>query len=181
LPPWLQAAREHWPWRGQQRPAFAAEPGPGQCSVWDFPRPPRLVPEPREVCIHWGDVLVARSSRTQRLLETAHPPTYYIPWDDVARQLLQPAAGASFCEWKGPARYWSLVDGDRQLPAQAWSYPQPLAGAEAISDCVAFYAQHLRCSVGGLPATPQPGGFYGGWVTPDLAGPFKGAPGSQGW
>ena len=108
-PSWLQAAREHWGWRGQARPRFAAEPGPGQTSVWDFPRPPRLVPEPREVRIVWGVERVASSTRAVCVLETAHPPTYYIPLDDIARHLLQPAAGSSFCEWKGPARYWSLV------------------------------------------------------------------------
>ena len=115
------------------------------------------------------------------VLETGHPPTYYLPFDDVERHLLQPAAGRSFCEWKGPARYWSLVDGDRCLPSHAWSYPHPLAGAEALADCVAFYARGLTCSVGGLAVRPQPGGFYGGWVTPDLAGPFKGDAGSEGW
>ena len=180
-PAWLQAAREHWSWRGAARPHFAAEPGPGQTSVWDFPRPPRLVTESREVRITWGGVPVAQSTRTLRVLETAHPPTYYIPWDDVAQGLLHAAPGSSFCEWKGPARYWSLVDGDRCLPAHAWSYPQPFAEAKALANCVAFYARDLTCSVGGLPVTPQPGGFYGGWITPDLAGPFKGEPGSAGW
>ena len=180
-PSWLQAAREQWRWRGQARPPFAADPGPGLTSVWDFPRPPRLAPEPREVRIVWGGELVACSTRAVRVLETAHPPTYYIPWDDVARALLQPAPGGSFCEWKGPARYWSLVHGERKLPAHAWSYAQPLAGAEALADRVAFYARDLECSVGGLPARPQPGGFYGGWVTPDLAGPLKGEPGSENW
>jgi uncharacterized protein (DUF427 family) len=180
-PPWLQAAREQWVWRGQARPSFAADPGATQTSVWDFPRPPRVAAEPREVRIVWGGVPVACSTRAVRVLETSHPPTYYIPWADVARRLLQMAPGASFCEWKGPARYWSLVDGDRKLPSHAWSYPQPLAGAEALADCLAFYARGLACSVGGLPATPQPGGFYGGWVTPDLAGPFKGEAGSEAW
>jgi uncharacterized protein (DUF427 family) len=97
-PPWLKAAREHWNWRGQARPSFAADPGPGQTSVWDFPRPPRLAAEPREVRIDWGGVLVARSTRAVRVLETAHPPTYYIPWDDVERHLLYPEPGGSFCE-----------------------------------------------------------------------------------
>ena len=180
LPPSLQATREQWNWRGQARPPFAAEPRPGQISVWDFPRPPRVAPESREVRIVWGGVPVACSTRTLCVLETAHPPTYYIPWDDVARDLLCPAPGSSFCEWKGPARYWSLVHGTRKLPSHAWSYPQPMAGAESLAGCVAFYARGLTCSVGSLPATPQPGGFYGGWVTPELCGPFKGEPGSEG-
>jgi uncharacterized protein (DUF427 family) len=180
-PRWLQAAREQWSWRGQSRPRFAANPMPGQTSVWDFPRPPRLAPESREVRIVWDGVMVACSTRTVRVLETAHPPTYYIPWSDVARNLLRPEPGGSFCEWKGPGRYWSLVDGNRRLQSQAWSYPQPLAGAEALHNCVAFYARALTCSVGDLQATPQPGGCYGGWITPDLAGPFKGEPGSENW
>jgi uncharacterized protein (DUF427 family) len=178
---WLQSARDQWAWRGQQRPAFAEVPGPGQVSVWDFPRPPRLVADGREVVLHWGGVEVARTRRALCVLETAHPPSFYLPWDDVARHLLQPAPGGSFCEWKGPARYWSLVDGTRQLPGVAWSYPQPLAGAEALADRVAFYLGGLQGSIDGALLRPQPGGFYGGWITPELVGPFKGAPGSEGW
>jgi uncharacterized protein (DUF427 family) len=181
LPEWARAAREHWRWRGQTRPAYAMKPGPGQTSVWDFPRPPRLVPDAREVVVRWGGIEVARSRRAVRVLETAHPPSFYLPWDDVARHLLQRAPGTSYCEWKGPARYWSLVDGARSLPGIAWSYPQPLAGAEALADCVAFYPAGLDCSVGGVAVRAQPGGFYGGWITPELVGPFKGEPGSEGW
>jgi len=180
-PAWLRAAREHWRWRGQGRPPFAEVPGPGQVSVWDHPRPPCLAPDTREVVIRWGDVEVARTRRAVRVLETAHPPSFYLPWADVARHLLQPAAGSSFCEWKGPARYWTLVDGERRLARVAWSYPHPLAGAEALADCVAFYPRDLACSVGGAPVSPQPGGFYGGWITPELTGPFKGEPGSDAW
>jgi len=180
-PDWLKAAREHWSWRGQARPPFAAAPGPGQVSVWDFPRPPRLVAEPREVVITWGGVEVARTRRAMLVLETSHPPSVYLPWSDVQRALLQRAPGGSFCEWKGPASYWSLVDGPRRLPAVAWSYPQPLAGAELLADTVAFYPALLQCTVGGEPVRAQPGGFYGGWITPELVGPFKGAPGSEGW
>ena len=180
-PAWLRAARDHWLWRGQGRPPFAVEPGPEQFSVWDYPRPPCLAPETREVVIRWGGLEVARTQRAIRVLETAHPPSFYLPWNDVARHLFQPASGSSFCEWKGPARYWTLVAGPRQLARVAWSYPQPLAGAEALANCVAFYPQHLDCSVDGEPVTPQPGGFYGGWITPELTGPFKGEPGSEGW
>jgi uncharacterized protein (DUF427 family) len=126
-------------------------------------------------------VEVARTRRAVRVLETSHPPSFYVPWHDVARHLLQSAPGNSMCEWKGPARYWTLSDGERQLPAVAWSYPQPMAGAEALADCVAFYPALLDCRVDGAPVLPQPGGFYGGWITPELVGPFKGAPGSQGW
>jgi uncharacterized protein (DUF427 family) len=149
--------------------------------VWDYPRPPRLVPDAREVVIRWGDREVARTTRAIRALETSHPPSFYIPWDDVDRTLLQPAPGSSICEWKGPARYWSLVDGARRLGSVAWSYPEPLAGAESIAACVAFYARELDCTVGAARVRPQPGGFYGGWITPELVGPFKGEPGSGAW
>ena len=128
-PDWLQAARAQWAWRGQQRPPFAVPPGPGQVSVWDFPRPPRLVADAREVVLRWGTLEVARSRRALCVQETGHPPSFYLPWADVAQAHLEPAPGGSFCEWKGPARYWSLVDGARQLPGVAWGYPQPLSGA----------------------------------------------------
>jgi uncharacterized protein (DUF427 family) len=181
VPDWLAAAREHWAWRGSGRPAFAAVPGPGQESVWDYPRPPALVPDTREVTIHWDGIAVASTRRAVRLLETSHPPCFYLPWDDVDRQWLQPAPGSSFCEWKGRAQYWSLVRDGARLEGIAWSYPQPLPGAEAIAGCVAFYARGLDCRVGGAVVTPQPGGFYGGWITPELVGPFKGEAGSTGW
>jgi uncharacterized protein (DUF427 family) len=177
----LAAARAQWRWTGRDRPPFAVKPGPGQVSVWDFPRPPRLQADAREVVVQWGGVEVARTKQALCVLETAHPPSFYLPWNDVARQFLQPAGGGSFCEWKGPARYWSLVDGQRRLPNVAWSYPQPLAGAEALADCVAFYAHDLECWVGGSRIRPQPGGFYGGWISAELVGPFKGDPGSAGW
>jgi uncharacterized protein (DUF427 family) len=181
IPDWAQAARDSWQWRGSVRPSFAAMPGPGQVSVWDFPRPPKVAFDTREVVVRWGEIEVARTCHAVLVLETSHPPTYYLPWADVARDLLQPAADGSVCEWKGPAKYWTLVDGARRLPKVAWSYPNPLAGAEAIADCVAFYAESLKCTVGGEAVRPQPGGFYGGWITPDLAGPFKGVAGSSGW
>jgi uncharacterized protein (DUF427 family) len=177
----ISAARSQWKWDGSVRPPFAATPGPGQTSVWDFPRPPRLAPDAREVAIRWGATEIARTRRAVRVLETAHPPSFYIPWDDVARHLLRPAEGSSFCEWKGPAAYWTLADGDRHLPGVAWSYARPLAGAEALAHCVAFYPRDLDCRVGGEIVLPQPGGFYGGWITPELAGPFKGEPGTSDW
>jgi uncharacterized protein (DUF427 family) len=181
LPGWLQAARDHWHWRGEARPAFAGVPGPGQESVWDYPRPPRLAADAREVVIRWGELEVARTRSAVRVLETGHPPSFYLPWADVNRGLLQPAAGSSFCEWKGPASYWSLVAQGHSLPRVGWSYPKPLTGAEALADCVAFYPGDLACTVNGLAVSPQPGGFYGGWITPELTGPFKGEPGSEGW
>ncbi len=181
LPDWIVAARAHWRWRGGDRPSFAVEPVAGQESVWDYPRPPAIVPDRREVVIVWGSIEIARTSDAVRVLETGHPPSFYLPMKDVARSHLESAPGGSTCEWKGPARYWTLRDGDTRLPAVAWSYPRPLAGAEMLADRIAFYPTALRCFVGGARVVPQPGGFYGGWITPELAGPFKGAPGSEGW
>ena len=180
----LRAARDAWHWRGHRRPPFAQVPGPGQQSVWDFPRPPEIVAEPREIVVRWGAYEVARTMGAMAVRETSHPPTFYLPQADVNMALLQPAGSGSFCEWKGPARYWSLVDPaapGKRLERVAWGYPEPLPGAEVLAGAVAFYAQHLQCTVGGARVTPQEGGFYGGWITPDLAGPFKGGMGSAGW
>jgi uncharacterized protein (DUF427 family) len=177
----LPALREQWRWRGLERPAFAVAPGPGQESVWDYPRPPRIVADSREIVIHWGSCKIARTRRALRILETAHPPSFYLPWLDVAARYLEPAAGTSLCEWKGLATYWTLHDGARRLVNVAWSYPQPFVGADVLIDYVAFYPAALDCRVDGAPVTPQPGTFYGGWVTPELVGPFKGSPGSAAW
>ncbi len=181
LPQWIRSAREQWQWQGKARPAFAESSGLGQVSVWDFPRPPRLVHDVREFVIRWGQVEVARSSRAVLVLETSHPPSVYLPWSDVASHRLQPAGGGSFCEWKGPAKYWDLVDTDRKLHRVAWSYPEPLAGAEDLANCVAFYPESLDCRVDGAPVRSQPGCFYGGWITSELVGLFKGEPGSGHW
>jgi uncharacterized protein (DUF427 family) len=181
VPQWLKAARDQWRWQGHERPPFAAVPGAGQESVWDYPRPPAIVADSREVVIQWGPIEVARTRHSVRVLETAHPPCFYLPFADVRVEFLKTARGSSFCEWKGPASYWSLIDGDRQLPRVAWSYPKPLPGAEAISDRVAFYPSELDCRVDGARVRAQPGGFYGGWITPELVGPFKGERGSEGW
>jgi len=174
-------AREQWRWRGADRPPFAALPGPGQISVWDFPRPPELVREPREIVVFWGEKLIARTRGAWAVRETAHPPTFYLPLSDVDRTHLRIAGDGSFCEWKGPAQYWDLNDGQRRLSKVAWSYPEPLAGAEVLAQCIAFYAHDLDCRVDGSRVVSQPGGFYGGWITSELSGPFKGEPGSNAW
>jgi uncharacterized protein (DUF427 family) len=100
---------------------------------------------------------------------------------DVEETFLRSLGEGSFCEWKGPALYWDLIEGERRLPQVAWSYPHPLDGAEPLANCIAFYAHNLDCTVDGSKAIAQPGGFYGGWITPDLSGPFKGEAGSGGW
>ncbi|HEY5662993.1 MAG TPA: DUF427 domain-containing protein [Ilumatobacter sp.] len=155
--------------------------GPGQESVWDYPRPPRLETSARHVRVELGGVVVADSDRALRVLETSHPPTYYVHPDDVAWQYLRPAPGGSLCEWKGQASYWTVAAGDQLVEAGAWSYRDPTPHFAAIVDHVAFYPARFRCLLDDEPVTPQPGGFYGGWVTGELAGPFKGGPGTFGW
>jgi uncharacterized protein (DUF427 family) len=178
----LEQAKALWRYVGEARPPFAVLPGPGQVSVWDFPRPPRLVPDAREVVVMAGDTEVARTRHALRLLETASPPTFYLPAHDVRVDLLRPACGASHCEWKGEAAYWSVQQPDgRLLEGVAWSYPHPLPPYQALAGHFAFYPQQLVCLVDGECVQPQPGRFYAGWITPELVGPFKGEPGSGGW
>ena len=157
-------------------------PGPGQESVWDYPRPPRLERTTRHIQVVLNGQVVADTRRALRLLETSHPPTYYIPRKNVRTDLLFPAQGSSFCEWKGSARYYTVRVGEVVAARAAWSYPDPLPRFAALKDHIAFYASAVvRCTVDGETVRPQPGGFYGGWITDDLAGPFKGSPGSAGW
>lgn len=154
----------------------------GQESVWDYPRPPRLEPSPKRIQIVFNGVTVADSQRTQRVLETSHPPVYYIPPEDIKMEYLVAAEGQSFCEWKGVARYYSIVVGDKQANKAAWYYLNPTAEFASIKDYVAFYPSLMdACFVDGEQVTPQPGDFYGGWITSDIVGPFKGDVGSWGW
>ena len=157
------------------------QPGPGQESVWDYPRPPRIEAERREVIVRLGETEIARTRRALRVLETASPPTVYIPMADVRTEYLEPAAGGSRCEWKGSARYWTVRAGGVALEAVGWSYEAPLPAFAAIGGAISFYPARLQCFVDGVPVRPQPGGFYGGWVTPEIVGPFKGEPGTGGW
>ena len=155
---------------------------PGQESVWDYPRPPRLEASARRVRVELNGTLIADSSRSLRVLETSHPPTYYVHPDDVAWSYLHPAAArGTFCEWKGQATYWTVVTGTDRVEGGAWSYPDPTPTFAAIADHLAFYPARFECYVDDERVAPQAGGFYGGWVTSDLAGPFKGEPGTLGW
>ncbi len=157
-------------------------PGPGQESVWDYPRPPRLERTSKRIRVVADGVTLADTTRALRVLETSHPPTYYLPPEDVRTALLTPAQGSSFCEWKGRAEYHDVLIGSRRIERVAWSYPYPTPGFEELRDCLAFYLPALDAGfVDDERARPQPGGFYGGWITSDLAGPFKGEPGSEGW
>jgi uncharacterized protein (DUF427 family) len=170
-----------WRYTGRTRPPFAVSPAEGQESVWDYPRPPSVQPDSREVVVRAHGVAVARSTASLRVLETASPPTFYLPPRDVRQDLLSAAPGASVCEWKGRATYWTLTVGDARIERAAWSYPEPFPGFEAIRDYLAFYPGRLECLVDGVRVQPQPGRFYGGWITPEVVGPFKGEPGTEGW
>ena len=156
--------------------------GPGQESVWRYPRPAIAEPTSARIVIEYCGVVVADTRAAVRTLETSHPPSYYIPAADIADGVLRRAQGTSFCEWKGAAAYWDVVIGDAVLSRVGWSYATPTPGFAALRDHVAFYAGPFdRCSVDGETVVPQPGAFYGGWITANLAGPFKGVPGSRWW
>lgn len=128
-----------------------------------------------------GDTTITDTKRALRVLETASPPTFYLPPEDVRQEFLEEGSGGSFCEWKGAAKYWSVRVGDHFLENVAWSYPEPLPGFEECGGYLSFYPARLVCIVGGEQVHPQPGGFYGGWVTSDVVGPFKGTPGTEWW
>lgn len=158
------------------------EPGPGQESVWDYPRPPRLEGSPRHIEVFFNGVKIADTTGAMRVLETSHPPTYYLPPADIRTEYLIRSNRQSFCEWKGSAGYYTVRVGDREARDVAWFYPNPTAAFAGLKGYVAFYAATMeKCLVDGQLVTPQPGGFYGGWVTPDVVGPFKGGPGTMGW
>lgn len=151
-------------------------------SVWDYPRPPALVPCERRVRVELAGVVIADSTRALRVLETSHPPTIYIPPADVADGCISPGVGHSFCEWKGVARYYDVVARARRELGAAWSYPDPAAPYEALRDHVAFYPGRMdACWLDEERAQSQPGDFYGGWITADLRGPFKGEAGTRHW
>lgn len=163
-------------------PRRRVAPKPGQESVWDYPRPPRVEPVGRHVRVVHAGAVVADSARALRVLETSHPPGIYIPPEDCDATLLRPAAGRSFCEWKGVAVYWDVVVGDETSPAAAWSYPDPVPSFAALRDHLSFYPGRVdECFLGGERVRAQEGGFYGGWITDDVVGPFKGGPGTGGW
>jgi uncharacterized protein (DUF427 family) len=158
------------------------KPGPGQESVWDFPRPPRVEDFAGAITIELGGNTIASTTRGWRVLETSHPPTYYLPRECFSDGVLRPASGSSWCEWKGRASYFDLVTETKHAAAAAWTYPTPTAGFKPIAGAVAVMAAAVdRCTVNGEMVVPQPGGFYGGWVTSRITGPFKGIAGSMGW
>jgi uncharacterized protein (DUF427 family) len=158
------------------------EPGPGQESVWDYPRPPRLEDTVKRIRVVFNGVVIADTRRAKRVLETSHPPGYYVPPEDILMKHLIRTRKSSHCEWKGVATYYSVVVGERRADNGAWCYPDPTPAFASLRDYVAFYPGMMdECYVDDERARPQPGDFYGGWVTRDITGPFKGGPGSVGW
>ena len=179
------------PWRPRTPPPggrTATPPGPGQESAWDYPRPPAVEPTDEHVVVRLGLTVVADTRRALRVLETSHPAAYYLPFEDVAAGALVPVGGASsWCEFKGRATYLDVVGTDEQgrplvAARAAWTYPDPSPGYELLVGHVALYPGRMtRCTVEGEVVEPQDGGFYGGWRTSRVVGPFKGGPGTTGW
>ncbi len=168
-----------WNYRGQKRPDFAIEPGPGQESVWDYPRPPVVQRCARSIVVKNGEAILARSPASYRLLETASPPTFYLSPENVDWSQLVATPANSICEWKGAAEYFALPS-EPEVPI-AWRYPRPRARFDALKNFVSFYPGRVACFVEGERVEPQPGRFYGGWITADVVGPFKGEPGTGHW
>lgn len=159
-----------------------SEPKPGQESVWDYPRSPRLESSEKHLQIKFNGVTIVDTRRAKRVLETSHPPVYYFLPEDIRLEYLTASPRTSWCEWKGQARYYHLKVGNRQVQNAAWYYPQPTSGFESLKNYTAFYPGLMdACSVDGEQVQAQAGDFYGGWITNDIVGPFKGKPGSGWW
>ena len=168
---------------GENKPEAVAAPGglPRE-SVWDYPRPPRLEAVPHRLQVIFGGIVLADSMRGLRMLETSHPPTYYIPMSDIRMDLLSACQGTSLCEFKGRAEYFNVSAAGLQAAKAAWTYPNPTPAYSGLAGTVAFYPSKMEsCWVGEEQVLSQAGDFYGGWITPNLVGPFKGGPGTLGW
>ncbi len=163
-------------------PLIEEKLGPGEESVWDYPRPPRLEESGKQVQVFFNGKLIADSRRAMRVLETSHPPVYYIPLEDINSDCLIATPRSTICEYKGKAAYYSVKVGDRSESNAAWGYPNPTAPYRAMAGCIAFYPTLMdACLVDGERVIPQPGGFYGGWITHEIKGPFKGESGTNDW
>ncbi|MEM9856051.1 MAG: DUF427 domain-containing protein [Bacteroidota bacterium] len=157
------------------------KPKKGQESVWDYPRPPKLEKVSDTIEIYFNGSQIVSTNKAYRVLETSHPPVYYLPFEEVNARLL-PSDHTTYCEWKGKGSYYDLLYNGKFVSEAAWFYDQPKKGFEAIRDYPAFYPHKMdKCLVNGMEVTPQAGGFYGGWITPDVVGPFKGEEGTWGW
>jgi uncharacterized protein (DUF427 family) len=180
VPNWIKQARSQWEYTGKHRPDFAHTPKTGQESVWDYPRPPELDLDQRIIVVKLNNLIIAETTNAIRILETASPPTVYIPAIDVDLELLQNVGGSSMCEWKGNATYWDVVVNEKRIPKAAWSYEDPFEEFESIKGYLSFYPALLECYIDVERVTPQPGGFYGGWITSEIVGPVKGESGIRG-
>lgn len=178
MPDWLQKARSQWTNTGASRPEFARSPAEGQESVWDYPRPPALDPVSRNVQVVGNDGPIASSRRALRVLETSHPPSYYLPPGSIDESKLVALDAQSHCEWKGTATYFAEPGTERPV---AWMYAAPYPEFKEWTGWMSFYPDRVRCEVDGHHVQAQTGGFYGGWITPDVVGPFKGDPGTESW
>jgi uncharacterized protein (DUF427 family) len=157
-------------------------PGPGQESVWDYPRPPRLEDSTKHIQVFFNGVAIADTHRAKRVLETSHPPVYYIPPEDIKQEYLTRTSRMTYCEWKGQAAYYTITVGDQQADNVAWFYPNPTPAFTTIKDHVAFYPSRMEaCYIDGERVQAQAGDFYGGWITQNIVGPFKGGSGTWGW
>ena len=151
-------------------------------SVWDYPRPPAVERSRQRVRVVFGGKTIADTTRALRVLETSHPPTYYIPREDIDMNALTPTPGSTFCEFKGRASYFDVTVGEKHAAGAAWIYPAPTAPYRELADAVSFYPGLMdACYVGDEQVQAQEGSYYGGWITSGIEGPFKGGPGTAGW
>ena len=176
--PEVRLARRKWRYRGQVRPEFSIEPAAHQESVWDYPRPPRMHEDARAIRVGHQGMVIAETHASIRILETAGPPAFYIRPVDVDQTLLAESQTTSVCEWKGLARGYDLINRVRDV---AWAYEQTFPEFQRIAGWFAFYPGKVECFVDGERVRPQPGGYYGGWITDEIVGPFKGDAGSESW
>jgi len=161
--------------------------GPGEESVWDYPRPPRIEKVEKEISIvskKDPSIIILKTKNAYRILETSHPPTYYMPVDEINKDYVKPSNHRStFCEWKGVAKYWDVIipQTKENYHGVGFSYPSPTQRYSEITNHISFYAKDFICKVDDEIVTPQPGNYYSGWITKNIKGPFKGGPGSWGW
>jgi uncharacterized protein (DUF427 family) len=174
--------KQYWGNIERQLPNTIVPPGPGQESVWDYPRPPLVQPVVVRLYVSYAGVALAQTSQGLRVLETSSPPVYYFPPNDVRTEFLDPMIHTTLCEWKGAATYWNVNIRGRRQEAVGWTYEEPDEGFEQLKSYFAFYAGIVdACYVGSERVVPQASDYYGGWVTSNIVGPFKGIPGSERW
>lgn len=170
-----------WRYTGQGRPEFAETPGPGQESVWDYPRPPQIVADHRSIRVQVAGETVAETVRALRVLETGSPPTFYLPALDVDHGNFVASPTQTYCEWKGTASYFSFKMREVLIENLGWYYKAPKPAFASIKDHYAFYPGRAQCYIDDELVVAQTGGFYGGWISKEIVGPFKGEPGTQWW